>query len=98
MYSGSLVCGSRVQGGNLRRAMVWHVSQAGLHKDHYSSSHTGGPGDSGDVQLSPLPVSFHKSVGGEAPDGRVHLDGHPMTRFTVGVNKIAGARGSVSVQ
>ena len=71
MDSGSLVRGSRVQGGNLRRAMVWHVSQAGLHKDHYSSSHTGGPEDSGDVQLSPFrgdvqlspfPVSFHKSV------------------------------------
>ena len=26
MDSGSLVCGSRVQGGNLRRAMVWNVS------------------------------------------------------------------------
>ena len=97
MDSGSLVRGSRVQGDNLRRAMVWHVSQAGLHKDHYPPSHTGGPGDSSDVQLSPLPVSFHKSVGGEAPDGKVHLDGHPMTRFTVGVNKIAGARGSVPV-
>ena len=73
--------------------MVWHVSQAGLHKDHYSSSHTtGGPGDSGDVQLSPLPVSFHKSVGGETPVGKVHLDGHSLTRFTVGVNKIAGAK------
>ena len=98
MDSGSLVRGGRVQGGNLRRAMVWHVSQAGLHKAHYSSSHTGSPGDSGDVQLSPLPVSFHKSVGGETPIGKVHLDGHPLTRFTVGVNKIAGARGSVPVQ
>ena len=97
MDSGSLVCGSRVQGGNLRRAMVCNVSQAGLHKDHYSSSHTGGPGDSGDVQLSPLPVSFHKSVGGETPVGKVHLDGHPLTHFTVGVNKIAGATGSVPV-
>ena len=97
MDSGSLVRGSRVQGGNLRRAMVWHVSQA-IHKDHYSPSHTGGPGDSGDVQLTPLPVSFHKSVGGEALDGKVHLDGHPRTRFTVGVNKIAGARGSVPFQ
>ena len=98
MDSGSLVRGSRVQGGNLRRAMVQHVSQAGLHQDHYSSSHTGGPGDSGDVQRSPLPVSSHKSVGGETPDGKVYLDGHPLTRFTVGVNKIAGARGSVAVQ
>ena len=98
MVSGSLVCGSRVQGGNLRRAMVWDVSQAGLHKDHYSPSHTGGPGDSGDVQLSPLPVSFHKSVGGEALNGCVHLEGHPLTRFIVDVNKIAGARGSVPVQ
>ena len=61
------------------------------------ASHTGGPGDSGDVQLSPLPVSSHKSVGGEAPNGKVHLDGHPMTRFTVGVNKIAGATVSVPV-
>ena len=66
-----------------------------LHKDHYSPSHTGGPGDSGDVQLLPLPVSFHESVGGESPDGKVHLDGHAMTRFTVGVNKIAGATVSV---
>ena len=97
MDSGSLVRGSRVQGGNPRRAMVWDMSQAGLHKDHYSPSHTGGPGDSGDVQLSPLPVSFHISVGAEAPDGKVHLDGHPMTRFTVGVNKIAGATVSVPV-
>ena len=40
----------------------------------------------------------YQSVGGEAPDGKVHLDGHPMTRFTVGVNKIAGARGAVPVQ
>ena len=68
MDGDSLACGSRMQGDNLRRAMVWHVSQAGLHKDHYSLSHTGGPGDSGDVQLSPLPVSFHKSVGGETSD------------------------------
>ena len=97
MDSGSLVCGSRVQGGNLRRAMDWHVSQAGLHKDHYSPSHTGGPGDSDDVQLSPLPVSFHKSVGGETPVGKVHLDGHTLTRFTVGVNKTAGATVSVPV-
>ena len=97
MDSGSLVRGSWVQGGNLRRAMVWNVSQVGLHKDHYSPSHTGGPGDSGDVQLSPLPVSFHKSVGGEAPDGKVHLDGHTLTRFTVGVNKTAGATVSVPV-
>ena len=98
MDSGSLVCGSRVQEGNLRRAMVWHVSQAGLHKDHYSSSHTGGPGDSGDVHLSPLHVLLHKSVGGETHDGKVHLGGHPLTRFIVGVNKNAGARGSVPVQ
>ena len=62
------------------------------------ASHTGGPGDSGDVQLLPLPVSFHKSVGGEALDGEVHLEGHPLTCVIVGVNKIAGARGSVPVQ
>ena len=60
MDSGSLVRGSRVQRGNLRRAMVWNMSQAGLHKDDYSPSHTGGPGDSGDVQLSPLLCRFIK--------------------------------------
>ena len=98
MDSGSLVCGSRVQGSNLRRAMVWYVSQAGLNKDHYSSSHTSRPGDSGDVQPSTLLVPFDKSVVGEALNGCVHLDGRPLTRFTVGVNKIAGARGSVPVQ
>ena len=62
-----------------------------------SSGHTGGPGDSGDVQLPPLPVSFHESVGGETPVGKIHLDGHTLTRFTVGVNKIAGATVSVPV-
>ena len=97
MDSGSLVRGSRVQRGNLRRAMVWHVSQAGLHKDYYSSSHTGVPGDSSDMQLSPLPVSFYKSVGGEALNGGVHLEGNPLPRFIVGVNKIAGATVSVPV-
>ena len=39
MDSGSLVHGSRMQGDNLRRAMVWDVSQAELHKDQYSPSH-----------------------------------------------------------
>ena len=55
------------------------------------------PNPNGDVQLSPLPVSFHKSVGGETPVGKAHLDGHPLTRFTVGVNKTAGATVSVLV-
>ena len=98
MDSGSLVRGSRVQGGNLRRAMVWNVSQVGLHKDHYLPSHEGGPGDSCNLQPCPLPKSFHKIMGAEALNGNVHLEGYLLTRFIVGVNKIAGAQGSVPVQ
>ena len=78
--------------------MVWDVSQVGLHEDHHSPSHEGGPGDSCNLQLSPLPESFHKIVGADALDGKVHLAGHPLTRFTVGVNKVAGAQVSAPVQ
>ena len=85
MDSGSLVCGSRMQRGNQRGAMVWDVSQVGLHKDHHSPSHEDGPGDSCNLQLFPLLESFHKIVGAEALDRNVHLAGHPLTHLIVGV-------------
>ena len=98
MDSSSPLCGSRVQRGNIRGAMVWDVLQGGLHKDHHSPSHEGGPGDSCNLQPRPLPESFHKIVGADALNGNVALKGYPLTRIIVGVNKIAGARGSVPVQ
>ena len=67
--------------------MAWNMSQAGLYKDHHSPSHEGGPGDSCNLQLFPLAEPFHKIVGAEALDRNVHLAGHPLTRFIVGVNK-----------
>ena len=78
--------------------MVWDVSQVGLRKDHHSPSHEGGPGDSCTLQPCPLPESFHKIVGAEALNGNVHLKGYPLTRFIVGVNKIAGVQVSAPVQ
>ena len=78
--------------------MVWDVSQVGLHKGHHSPSHEGGPGDSCNLQLFPLPESFHKTVGAEALDGEVHLEGCLLTHLIVGVNKVAGAQVSAPVQ
>ena len=98
MDSSSPLCGSRMQRGNQRGAMAWDVSQIGIHKDHYSPSHEGGPEDSCNLQPCPLPKSFHKIVGAEALDGNVHLEGHPPTRFIFGFNKIAGAQVSAPVQ
>ena len=90
--------GTRMQRGNRRGAMVWDVSQVGLHKNHHLPSHEGGRGDSCTLQPCPLTKSFHKIVGAEALNGNVHLEGYPLTRFIVGVNKIAGAQVSVPVQ
>ena len=98
MDSSSPLCGSRMQTGNQRGATVWDVSQVGFHKDHHSPSHEGSPGDSCNLQPFPLPESFREIVRAEALDGNVHLAGHPLTRFTVSVNKIAGAEASALVQ
>ena len=97
MDSSSPLFKSRMQRGNQRGAMVWDVSQGGPHKDHHSPSQEGGPGDSCSLQLFPLPESF-QIVGAEALNGNVHLKGYALTRFSVGVNKIAGATVFVLVQ
>ena len=66
-----------------RKALVWYVQQAGLHKDHHSASHRSSAGDCFVVQLLYLPVPFGEGMGTEALNGSDSVEGHSLDSLRI---------------